>query len=274
MKAKMLLDGGNPKVSPEDLSLIIKGAGLGVSDGRADFGIVVGGDGKFSKYGRTEGIPLLFVGVRSKGATGSKAHLAETTLDQLPKALDMIQNGEYLVDEHKRLSVLLNGRGIGEVFTDVYLERGSESDCVRYKVKVSGPGVRITEAAIGDGVVVTTQAGSSGYYSYPDRIKGELMDPNAFATLSRDEVGICHVTPTFTEREGTGSHPLRYSVPWGSKVELSLFRDADSRLYGTTNSKSGVKVSLGDNVTVLPGTQVTRLIVLGKGKPRSKAQRR
>jgi hypothetical protein len=266
MKARMLADGGKPKVPLDDLMKVIQQSGIEVSDGKADFGIVVGGDGKFGRYGRTEEVPLLFVGVRSRGATGSKAHLAQTTFEELRKALEQIRRGGYTVDEQRRLRVLKNGRNIGEVFTDVYLQRGSESDCLRYKVGVSGQGIHVEEAAIGDGVVITTQAGSTGYYSYPDRIKKEWMDPSAFASLKRNEVGICHVTPTFTERVGEIRHPLRYTVPWGCTIELSLFRSADARLYGTTNDTSGVKVLLGDRVAVVPGNTVTKVIVLGREK--------
>lgn len=274
MKARMLVDGKSPKVPLNDLRQVIEQSGIEVSKGKADFGIVVGGDGKFGRYGRSEEFPLLFVGVRSKGATGSKAHLAQTTFEELPEALDQIRRGEYSVDKQRRLGVLKNGRNIGEVFTDVYLQRGSESDCIRYKVDISGPGINIEEAAIGDGVVVTTQAGSTGYYSYPDRIKKEWMDPSAFATMSRDEVGICHVTPTFTERVGENRHPLRYTVPWGCRIELSLFRRADARLYGATDSVSGVEVSLGDKVAVVQGKLVTRVIILGRKRRLSRPRAR
>jgi len=262
MKARILLDGGNPKVPPEELRKVILEAGIGVSTGRADFGVVVGGDGRFGWYGRTEDIPLLFVGVRSKGPAGSRAHLAATTFDELPEALGRIKRGDYRIVEHRRLRVLKNKKSIGEVFTDVYLQRGSESTCIRYNVRVSGMGSKIDEAAIGDGVVISTRAGSSGYYSYPDRIRGEWMDPLAFAELGDDEVGLCHITPTYTERKGTGKHPLRYVVPWGSRIELSLYREADARLYGTTNSSEGVKVRMGDVVTVEAGKGCTKLVSL------------
>lgn len=260
MKARMLLDGGSPKVTPSDLRRVIQEAGIEVSQGKADFGIVVGGDGKFSRYGRTEDIPLLFVGVRSKGATGSKAHLARTTFDLLPEALGSIRREDYSVEEQKRLGVLKNGRRIGEVFTDVYLQRGSESTCIRYNMRISGQGAPIHESAIGDGVVVSTRAGASGYYSYPDRIKGEWIDPTAFASLGKDEVGICHVTPTYTEREGLNEHPLRYTVPWGSKIDISLFRKADARLYGVVDSRAGIRVVMKDTVTIVPGKKVTKII--------------
>lgn len=258
----MLLDGGKPKVPPAELRAVIGDAGMQVTEGPADLGVVVGGDGRFSKYGRTDDLPLLFVGVRSKGATGSKAHMAQVMFDELPRALSRIKEGDCKVEEHRRLGVLKNGRSIGEVFTDVYLQRGSASDCIRYKVSVRGGGVSIGEAAIGDGVVVTTSAGSTGYYSYPDRLKGDWMDPKAIALIDKDQVGICHINPTFTERAGETRHPLRYTVPWGTRVELSLFREADARLYGTTDVRSGVKMSLGDVVTILPGRKVTKVVVL------------
>ncbi len=258
----MLLDGGTPKVLPEELRAVIEEAGLDVSKGRADFGVVVGGDGRFSRYGRTEGIPLLFVGVKSNSAAGSKAYLARIAYEQLPRALKRIGKGDYSIDEHRRMAVLLNGKSIGEVFTDVYLQRGSDSTCIRYRVKVLGANSNIEEVAIGDGVVVSTSAGSTGYYSYPDRIRGDYLEPGGFASIEKDEVGICHVAPTYTERMGTDVHPLRYTVPWGSRISLSLFRKADARIYGTTDERAGIKFGLGDEVMVRPGRKTTRVISL------------
>ncbi len=262
MNVKMFTDGGAPKVPPAELRRVILNAGMRVSEREADFGVVVGGDGRFSWYGRTEDMPLLFVGVRSEGATGSKARLAQSDFNELPEALKKIGAGNYSIKEYRRLGVIKNGLSVGEVFTDVYLQRGSESACIRYKVRIQGPGVDIDEAAIGDGVVVTTQAGSTGYYSYPDRIRGEWMDPLAFARIGEDEVGVCHVNPTYTERTAETRHPLRYAVPWGSKIELSLFREADARLYGPTDERKGIKVGVSDSVLIVPGNGVTKVISL------------
>jgi NAD+ kinase len=262
LKAKILLDGGKPKVGPSELREAILKAGLDVGEGDADFGVVVGGDGRFSRYGRTEDIPLLFVGVRSGSATGSKAYLAETTFDRLPGALAQILAGEYQVVEHRRLAVRKNEVSLGEVFTDVYLERGAESTCIRYNVKVEGSTEKFQDAAIGDGVVVSTSAGATGYYSYPDRVKGDVMDPMAFGRIPEESIGVCHIAPTYTERLGSGGHPLRYTVPLEYRVELSLFREADARLYGTADSRAGVKVELDDVVSISPGQHGTKVISL------------
>ncbi len=228
----------------------------------ADIGVVVGGDGVFSWFGRTESVPLLFVGVKSSSQTGSRAYLAATLFDELPEALASLTAGRYRVKDSRRLEVLRNGRSLGSVFTDAYLQRGAESNCIRYTVEVSGAGEEHEEVGIGDGVVVTTAAGSTGYYSYPDKIQGERLDPARHASLREDQVGVCHIVPTYTSRSGTGEHPLRYAVPWGSRVDISISRRADARLYGVGPERGGVKFEMGDLVSLIPSMKTTKVVVL------------
>ncbi len=263
MRVRLLLDDEKPKVEEKELKRVVEQAGFKVAARKADLGIVVGGDGVFSRYGRTESLPLLFVGVRSSTATGSKAYLAETYFDELPEALRALSTGNFSVREHRRLKVLKNGKALGRVFTDVYLQRGAESNCIRYRVKVNGRGVMIDESAIGDGVVVTTSAGSTGYYSYPDKIKGDWVELAGHAGIGDGEIGICHVVPTFTERYGTREHPLRYTVPWGSRIELFITRPADARLYGVGDGRGGVAIHVKDRIAILPGEDATKVVSLG-----------
>lgn len=264
MKVKLLLNRENPKVPREGLKEMVEKAGLTVTASRPDIGIVVGGDGVFGLYGRTEDIPLLFVGVKSDGPTGSKAHMASAYFDQLLLGLESVASGDYKVVEFRRLEVLKSGRRIGETFTDVYLQRGADSNCIRYNLSVDGPDVRIRESAIGDGVVVCTRAGSTGYYSYPDKLRGgEWMDAERYSMVPEGRVGICHILPTYTEREGTRVHPLRYTVPWGSVVRVRLDRPADARLYGLGYDRKGFKVTMRDAVTIRPSDRTTRVVQLG-----------
>lgn len=262
MKVKMLMDDGKPKVNPKELKRTLESGGLKVTTGDSDLAVVVGGDGIFGAFGRLENIPLLFVGVRSNKVTGSKAYLAATYYDEIPSVLRRIATGDFKVIEHRRLEVFREGKSLGEVFTDVYLQRGADSNCIRYKVKVANQESAIEEAAIGDGVVVSTSAGSTGYYSYPDRILGGRFDASANTKIPPKAVGICHVSPTFIERSGSMEPVPRYNVPWGSKIQLSLFRPRDARLYGVGGGRSGLKVSPRDRITVLPGRNVTRTVSL------------
>lgn len=258
----MLLDGGRPKVDPGELKRVLEDADFEVTSGRADLGVVVGGDGVFGEYGRTETIPLLFVGVRSNKVTGSKAFLAASYFDELPTVLKRIGSGDYAVGEHRRLEVLKNEKSLGEVFTDVYLQRGAESNCLRYKVRARDGEMAVEEAVIGDGVVVTTAAGSTGYYSYPDRIAGGRFKAAAYTKLLADQVGVCHVNPTYIERSGSMEPPLRYTLPWGSRIEMSLFREADARIYGVQSGREGVRISTKDRITIVPGEHFTKVISL------------
>ncbi len=256
----MLLGEGRPKVDPKELKKVLEDAGLEVTSGKADLGVVVGGDGVFGEYGKTETIPLLFVGVRSNKVTGSKAFLAATYFDELPSVLRRIGSRDFNVSEHRRLEVFKNKRSLGEVFTDVYLQRGAESNCLRYKVRAKDGGTVVEEAVIGDGVVVTTAAGSTGYYSYPDRIVGGVFQASAYTKLRTDDVGICHINPTYIDRSGSMEPPLRYTLPWGSRVELSLFREADARVYGVQSGREGVRISTKDKITIVPGEHSTRVV--------------
>jgi hypothetical protein len=262
MKAKIILDGEKPKVSRAEAEKALRAAGVSVAAKRPDIGVVVGGDGVFSRVGRVESIPLLFVGMRSTSATDTKAYLAAAYFDELPSVLHEISAGRFRVEEYRRLEVSKNGRSLGTVFTDVYLQRGADSNCIRYKVKVSGKGIEIDEAAIGDGVVVSTAAGSTGYFSYPDRVKGNDLYPAGHTALDRDQVGVCHILPTYTERRAAGGHPLRYAVPWGCRVELSITRPADARLYGVGGGRLGVRVSERDVVVVSASSKTTKVIAL------------
>jgi len=261
MKVKILLDPVKPKVDYEQVKKVVTAAGMEVSSRRAEIGVVVGGDGVFSEFGRNESIPLLFVGVKSSRPTGSKAFLAEVEFEDLGSALAKVVEGSYRVVQSKRLEVVKSGRSLGDVFTDVYLQRGADSNCIRYRLTVKGAGSTIVDSAIGDGVVVATRAGSTGYFSYPDKLKdGDALVADAHTLLDEDTVGVCHILPTYTEREGTDEHPLRYTVPWGCRIELRIERPVDARLFGLGWDREGEKVTTKDLVAIEPSQRTTRVI--------------
>ncbi|MDA4132176.1 MAG: hypothetical protein OK454_03505, partial [Thaumarchaeota archaeon] len=171
LKATILIDPERPKARREDVVRMLRNAGIGVSPKEPDFGVVVGGDGIFSHYGRLISIPLLFVSVRSRETTASKGYLADVDLDDLPQALEEIGRKNYQELQYRRLQVSINGSVKGDIFTDVYLEKGADSNCLRYHLGVKGTGIGFTESAIANGVIICTSAGSTGYYSYVDKLR-------------------------------------------------------------------------------------------------------
>ena len=265
MKASILLPLERPKASREQVKAALEESGIDAVQRGSDFGVAVGGDGVFGYFGRTQDIPLLFVGVRSDGPTGSKAFMAEVDLSELASALKRIKEGKYRIAESKRLEARKNGKPIGEIFTDVYLERGSDSNSLRYELSVTGEGLKIEESAIGGGAVVCTRAGSTGYFSYVDKLRrGDWLDPSAHRVIGAEEVGVCHILPSYTSRKGLSGHPLRYTVPWGCQVSLALAREADARLYGVGSKREGMPVGLGDEITIIPSAKTTKLVKVSR----------
>lgn len=263
MKATILIDPERPKAKKADVLRMLREAGMSYSAHSPDLGIVVGGDGIFSRYGRLASFPLLFVSVRSTEPTASKGYLAAVNLDGLPRALKEVARGRYEEVEYPRLQVSINGVVKGDVLTDVYLEKGADSNCIRYHLDVDGSGGKLTESAISNGVIICTSAGSTGYYSYIDKLRGgRHLHPDSFTRIERSEVGVCHIAPILTERLGSREAPLRYTVPWGSRFRITLTRDADARLFGITKSRKGIRVRVDDLVEVVPSANKTRMIRL------------
>jgi NAD+ kinase len=264
MKATVLVDEERPKVSESQIVSTLRKSGIEYSASSPSFGVVVGGDGLFSYQGRQLSIPLLFVGTESRRPTDSKARLAEVYLTGLENALLEVKRGKFAIVKHRRLEVSINGGEFkGEIFTDVSLEKGADSNCIRYAVDVLGKGSKFTDSAVSNGVVITTAAGSTGYYSYLDKLdRGDRLEPERFTKIQEGEVGVCHIAPTYTSREGTTGHPLRYSVPWGTSFKISLMRDADAHLFGVTRSRKGIRITTKDVVEIGPSRNTTNVIRL------------
>jgi hypothetical protein len=264
LRATVLVDSERPKVSESEVVSILKKSGIEHSMTNPSFGVVVGGDGLFSHTGRQLSIPLLFVGTKSRRPTDSKARLAEVYLTGLEAALREIKQGKFAVVKHRRLEVSISdGTFKGEIFTDVSLEKGADSNCIRYTVDVRGKGSDFTDSAVSNGIVITTAAGSTGYYSYLDKLdRGDRLEPEKYTVIPEGQVGVCHIAPTYTSRDGTTRHPLRYTVPWGSTFKITLMRDADAHLFGVTKSRKGLKITTEDVVEVGPSKNATNVIRL------------
>ena len=155
--------------------------------------LVIGGDGTFSYYGRKLSIPMLFIGVPSKEVLGSKSRLANVTLQNLSMALRNIERGNYIVIKRKMLEVKYDKSPAVIVLTDVYLERGLFAGRIRYSISVTKKNKNMkngepkrtifTDYAVGNGVIISTSFGSSGYYSYMDRVLNPTENPPNSLTI-------------------------------------------------------------------------------------------
>ena len=279
---------------------VVESAGLSYSNEDPDMAIVVGGDGTFGYYGKKLHIPMLLVGVKNNDVLGSKARLAELLFDDLHKALSEMQKGNHRLEKRTMFCVCIkhknndNQNGVEratDILTDVYIERGIFSRCIRYALSVtmrkanSGYHIlkKFAEYVIGNGVIVSTSFGAYGYYSYLDRITvGKRNNKsNNGAQFSDNKLGICHIIPTFSVRKLNlgnkkrtvlrGSY-IRYTVPNQSIIKISLTRNADVRLYGTTRNSRGIAITSDDEILIRPSRRTAKIIRLDYDRTTKKTE--
>ncbi|MGN6624093.1 MAG: hypothetical protein ACTHKK_08125 [Candidatus Nitrosocosmicus sp.] len=284
MKLGVFVHPKRPKISKKEIETIVKSCDIQIADSISDIDIalVVGGDGTFSYYGRNLSIPLLFIGVNEPDILGSKSVLAETTIDDIDKVLSYLKKGLYKIIKRKMISVKYNTFEPVDVLTDIYVERGIFAGCIRYTVSVAKNKIKETEVeniinnnnktvdfidfVIGNGVIISTAFGSTGYYSYRDKIcnttkiVSELFDD--------DNLGVCHILPTFAVRKKTKLKKektikqIRYTVPFQSTININVMRDADVRLYGTVDSSTGVTVNTNIPIIITPSKRMAEIVHL------------
>ena len=274
MKFKIYVHPLRPKVQVEKIQKILHSLDLQISETDPDIALVIGGDGTFSHYGRKLSIPMLFIGVPTDEILGSKSRLAEISLQNLTKTLRSIAKGNYVVTERRMLDVRHSASPVISVLTDVYLERGLFAGCIRYSISIISKKVDkrsnknskllFTDYVIGNGVIISTSFGSSGYYSYLDRIRNPEQRP--IELFNDNKLGICHILPTFATRlmsDGVNYKkitPIRYTVPVNSTIDITVTREANIRLYGTTIHSEGVKITWNNPITVTSSNKTAKII--------------
>lgn len=286
MKFQVFVNPKRPKIPVEKIVGRIQNAGLSYSRSDADIAIVVGGDGTFGYYGRTLDIPMLFVGVEESNVLGSKAMLARAMYNyDFEKTLHNINSGSYNVLEKSKICVNVNGEYQSDVLTDIYLERGEFSGCIRYVTFVSNIDnsskrsnnslLPFKEYAIGNGIIVSTSFGSTGYFSYPDwfsskkkmkQREGRNSNKNNYNNLrfSDKRIGLCHIIPTFLLREQykkqNVTYKAQYTIPNSSKIRIKLIRNANCRLYGTSRDSRGIPISIKDKITICQSENKAKIV--------------
>ena len=145
-------------VSRQDTSKI-KGAlaaeGFKVVEGNPDFIVCYGGDGTvlFSERRYPE-VPKLII------KTSPVCRKCDYTLDELKNVLSKIREGNYCL--HKKMKLETEAKGGKLVgLNEIQIHPKLPTHAVRFSLSVDG---KEYEDLIGDGVIVATSFGSTGYY--------------------------------------------------------------------------------------------------------------
>ncbi|MCQ2506450.1 MAG: NAD(+)/NADH kinase [Lachnospiraceae bacterium] len=121
------------------------------------FILVLGGDGTVICAARKfleMSLPVFGVNI------GNIGFLTQCESNDMEKAIEKLCKGEFLTEERMLINCTFNGKDIGEAINDIYIIRNGFSQIVEARVWVN------KEEAFsfaGDGVVVSTPTGSTGY---------------------------------------------------------------------------------------------------------------
>ncbi len=138
----------------EEIRNLIDNYGLVVSDDKPDFVISYGGDGTLMKAEfKYPGVPKIVL-----KASRICKKCENLTNDEV---LKRVISGEYSLREIWKLEVGLNGRKVYG-FNDIIVHNADLRHAIRYRISINGQD--IGDEVIGDGVVVATPFGSTGYY--------------------------------------------------------------------------------------------------------------
>jgi len=129
-------------------------SGLEISDS-PDVVIVLGGDGTLlNSERRWPGVPKIVI--RPKGTLRYFMY----SMDDMDKIIEGLKNGNYEIEEEKKIKISHKGNEF-EAMNEFTLRNANQAHAIRFSVLVNG---EKKGDYIGDGVVVATPFGSTGYY--------------------------------------------------------------------------------------------------------------
>ncbi len=209
----------------------------------ADCVVCFGGDGTIlhmAKMATRYQVPILGVNI---GTMGFMAELESTELQQLRR----LATGDYAIDKRMMLDVTVQ-RDRNIIFhelclNDAVITKGAVARIVH--LSVSCDGVQAMECG-GDGVIVATPTGSTGYNLSAG---GPIVEPDAQSMLitpicAHDFLSRCIV-----------ASPERV-------ITLELTRNARRNGYLSVDGGKAIKLSMGDVTTVRKSQKQTQLIRL------------
>ncbi len=126
---------------------------------KCDIILALGGDGTILAASRavgSSGVPIAGINL------GGLGFLAEVAVEEIYERLELIQDGEYLVEERMVLEAIVgNDKEIHyRALNDIVIERGSSSRIMSISVRVDGSFFNDYTA---DGIIIATPTGSTAY---------------------------------------------------------------------------------------------------------------
>ncbi len=209
----------------------------------AEMVICFGGDGTIlhmAKAATRKGVPILGVNI---GTMGFIAELESTEIDKLA----LISQGQYTLDSRMMLDVTVQ-RDRDIIFHDICLNdvaitKGAVARIVHLAVKCDG--VQAMECG-GDGILVSTPTGSTGYSLSAG---GPIVEPDAHNII---------ITPICSHDVGSRcivASPQRV-------ITVGMTQNARRNAFLSVDGGKALRLNMGDTVTIRKSKMETKLVRL------------
>ncbi len=212
----------------EDIKTLAKKAGFNLVDENPEIVASFGGDGTFMLSEKSfPQIPKFFL---KNSRICKKCH-------DLPnhEILEKIQKGEYEVEEKIKVEAKANGKQLVGL-SEIIVHNDDPRRAIRYEIHINGK--QVGKEIIGDGVVISTPYGSTGYYRS--------------ITDSFFEIGI---GVAFNNSIEQSDHMV---LKEDSEIIIKIMR-GKAIAYGD-NSEDEIELFDGDEIVIKKSEEVARVI--------------
>ncbi|MGC8628984.1 MAG: NAD(+)/NADH kinase [Candidatus Micrarchaeia archaeon] len=226
------------KISTKRLEQYLAKYGLEKSK-KPDLIIATGGDGTFLRASERFANRIVLY-VRAGTNFGLLAH---ASLEDAKVIARKIAEGQYKI---RKEPIILAEIGKREYKTagDFYVERGRENSALRYAAKIKQNRKTIAIDAVSNGFIVTTPMGSTGYFSYVERLLGK--------PVKRIEgFGFEHILPHSIIENVNGKKAkakIRHIIKGDFEINVKLKRGIDQCLFSASFISKCVRLPRGANL--------------------------
>ncbi len=222
-----------------------------VKGNKPDVIFAIGGDGTFLRAAANFRSKLIMP-IKTEE---SIAKLIRYGINDLPKVLDKIVKGKYKIVNEPLIKCIVNKNSFYSV-GDFYFQRGRENFALRYKIKIKNKKNVIDIKGIGDGFIVATPMGSTGYFSYVERLlKKRVKRINSFVFE--------HILPYHIEERINGNKRdarLRIRLDKGFVLEAYPERNLDQCIYSSSFVGRCIRISQGEKFIITDAKEKVSII--------------
>lgn len=209
----------------------------------ADIYIAVGGDGTILLTLHHTDRPVLAVNA------GGIGFLSEVEPKYALNAIDRVLRGDFRVEERAKIACHLDDERLADAANEVTVQSSKIAKLIKFRIEING---EVTDTLRGDGVIVATATGSTGYSL---SVGGPILHPGVDAVV---------VSPIAPFR--LGARPL--VVPYTSTIKITLLErrsGAEKPAKVVVDGNQSSEMAPNNVVTVTPSERRARFVRFNGG---------